>query len=167
MSIRREWATPITIGAFFLSAVTGILLFFHLDSGLNKLAHEWLSWVMLLGVALHVASNFSGFKRHLGSMQGRNLVGVFGVLLLLSFVQPGGERGGPAAFAAIQKTLSDAPASTLALVAKTSPEQMLQRMQAAGLPAKSVDQSLGELVDADPRQQLEIMGGLLRPENAR
>lgn len=36
----REWATPLTIGSFLLIAVTGVLMFFHLDSGLNKLAHE-------------------------------------------------------------------------------------------------------------------------------
>ena len=162
MSIKREWVTPITIGAFLLSAVTGVLLFFHLDSGLNKLAHEWLSWALLAAVALHAASNFAGFKRHFGTRQGRVLVGVFGALLLLSFIQVGGERGGPPAFAAIQDALAAAPVSALAQVAKTSPEQMLERMRAAGLPATSVDQSLGELVEADPRKRMEIMGSLLR-----
>ena len=37
------------MGAFTLSAVTGVLMFFHLDSGLNKAAHEWLSWAMVGG----------------------------------------------------------------------------------------------------------------------
>lgn len=162
MNIKRDWATPITIGAFLLSAVTGVLLFFHLDSGLNKFAHEWLSWVLLAGVALHVAGNFSGFKRHFGRGRGRALVGVFAALLLLSFIQVGGKRDGPAAFAAIQSALADAPASTLAQVAKVSPEQMLERMRSAGLPASSADQSLGELDQGDSRKQMEILGGLLR-----
>ena len=42
MKISREWATPLTIGAFGLMSVTGMLMFFHLDTGFNKLAHEWL-----------------------------------------------------------------------------------------------------------------------------
>lgn len=41
MSSLRKWATPLTIGSFLLMGVTGILMFFHLDIGLNKLAHEW------------------------------------------------------------------------------------------------------------------------------
>ena len=43
----RESATPLTIGSFLLIAITGVLMFFHLDSGLNKLAHEWLGWAMI------------------------------------------------------------------------------------------------------------------------
>ena len=55
MKLQRDWITPITMGAFGLLAVTGVLMFFHLDSGLNEAAHEWLSWVLLGGVALHAA----------------------------------------------------------------------------------------------------------------
>ena len=39
----RKWATPLTIGAFFLMAATGILMFFHIDRGIISGAHEWLS----------------------------------------------------------------------------------------------------------------------------
>lgn len=39
MAVQREWATPVAAGAFLLSAVTGVLIFFHIDSGLNKFVH--------------------------------------------------------------------------------------------------------------------------------
>lgn len=39
-------------------------MFFHLDSGLNKTAHEWLSWAMVIGVTLHVLLNMPAFKRY-------------------------------------------------------------------------------------------------------
>ena len=42
MKLSRDWATPLTAGAFIVLAVTGLLMFFHLDRGLNHLAHEWL-----------------------------------------------------------------------------------------------------------------------------
>lgn len=57
MTIRCERVTPITAGAFLLSAVTGMLIFFHADSGAKKFVHEWLSWVLLAGAGLHVAVN--------------------------------------------------------------------------------------------------------------
>lgn len=40
--MNREIATPLTIGIFLIMSVTGILMFFHWDTGFNKLAHEWL-----------------------------------------------------------------------------------------------------------------------------
>jgi hypothetical protein len=57
MKLQRQWIAPLTMGAFLLSAATGALMFFHLDSGLNKAAQEWLSWALLGGVALRAADD--------------------------------------------------------------------------------------------------------------
>ena len=53
---QRPWITPLVIGTFALMAVTGSLMFFHLDTGLNKTAHEWLGWAMVAAVLLHPLS---------------------------------------------------------------------------------------------------------------
>ena len=53
----RTWAGPLTIGSFGVVATTGILMFFHADSGSMKLAHEWLGWLLVLGVIAHVVLN--------------------------------------------------------------------------------------------------------------
>ena len=63
----RKWATPLTIGAFFPMAATGVLMFFHIDRGLTSGVHEWLSWLFLLGVAGHVMANFRPFTNSLKS----------------------------------------------------------------------------------------------------
>lgn len=159
MITRREWITPIAAGAFLLSAVTGILIFFHLDTGLNKIVHEWLSWILLGSVALHVMANFAGFKRHLGTRRGQILVGVFALVLLLSFV-PLGQKGEPP-FVAPLRALSQAPLTILAQVAQISPEQLHERLAKAGLQPKSDQQSLSDLVGSDMRKQVQILGTLL------
>jgi xanthine/uracil permease len=64
MKIPRDLATSLTIGAFGIMSVTGILMFFHADSGLNKVVHEWASWAMVTGVVLHVVVNWVAFKRY-------------------------------------------------------------------------------------------------------
>ena len=98
MSNIRAWATPLTIGAFLLSGVTGILMFFHLDSGLNKAAHEWLSWALVAGVGLHLAANFRAFKGYLKRPRAMAVVAAFAVLLGVSFLPLAGEgRGSPVA----------------------------------------------------------------------
>src|SRR3569833_342464 len=56
--VLRSWATPLTIGAFALMSVTGVLMFFHLDRGLTGDLHEWFSWALLAAVAAHVVVNW-------------------------------------------------------------------------------------------------------------
>lgn len=159
MNIKRDWATPITIGAFFLSAVTGVLMFFHWDIGLNKLAHEWLSWILLIGVSLHMLSNFTSFKKYFSLRKAQVLMGIFALVLALSFI-PAGEKGEPP-FIPPMKALSAAPLSTLALVANITPEELMDRLLEAGISADSTQQSLNDLSGNDMRQQIQILKQLL------
>ena len=159
MNIKREWATPITAGAFLQSAVTGMLMFFHLDTGLNKVAHEWLSWILLLGVTLHLAVNFSGLKRYFSIRKGQLLMGFFALLLLLSFA-PIGDKNEPP-FVPPLKVLAKAPLTTLALVAKRSPVQLLERLAKIGVSAQSDQQSVSDLVGDDLREQVRLLKLLL------
>lgn len=157
MTVQREWATPVAAGAFLLSAITGILIFF--DNGLNKFAHEWLSWVLLGGVALHLVANFGGFKRHLVTRRGQVLMGAFALILTLSFVSPGSQKSEPP-FAPPIRALSAAPLTTLAQVAGLSPEQLRERLTTAGLQPTSDQQSLADLTGPDMRKQVKVMSTL-------
>lgn len=155
MKLQRDWITPITMGAFALLAVTGVLMFFHLDSGLNETAHQWLSWVLIGGVALHAAVNWPGLRRHLAGWRGRAALGLFAVLLAASFVPLGGSGEPP--FVPPLRALADAPLPVLAQVAKATPEQLRQRLRSAGLnPARDADTVHG-LVGEDIRAQIRVL----------
>ncbi|MDO8988174.1 MAG: DUF4405 domain-containing protein [Sideroxyarcus sp.] len=156
MIIQRNWVTPLAAGAFLLSAVTGVLIFFHVDSGANKFVHEWLSWVLLVGVALHVVANLAGLKIHLASVRGRLLIGVFAAALLASFMQFGAFSDEPP-FVQPIRSLSQAPLSTLALVAKISPEQLRENLSKAGFQPVSDQQSVSDLVGSDLKQQMHVL----------
>ncbi len=160
MKIKREWATPITAGAFLLSAITGILMFFHLDSGINKAAHEWLSWVMVIGAVLHVTFHFNGFKRYFSSLKGQVIMGGFALLLTLSFLPVGGVSGEPP-FVSPIKSLSSTPLTTLAIVAEVTPEQMIERLSSVGITVQSNDQSVQDLIGGDLRKQMHLLNDLL------
>lgn len=160
MAVTRSWVTPVTAGAFLLSAVTGVLMFFHVDSGLNKLAHEWLSWVLLAGGILHVVVNFGGFKRHLASPVGRGLMGLFAVVLALSFISLGQQRREPPFMASVQ-ALSQAPLSTLAQVAKMDTGDLRKVLMDQGLHPASDQQSLVELAGPDVRRRMQLLQAVL------
>ena len=160
MRIQREWATPLTAGAFGLLAVTGVLMFFHLDTGLNKAAHEWLGWVLLAGVGLHLASNFMAFQRYLRMPRSRAVLAGFALLLGLSFLPLGGAGGEPP-FVAPLATLAAAPLSVLAAVAGSSPDDMARRLAAAGLPGATASSSVLQLAGPDRKQQIRVLGQVL------
>ncbi len=155
MKVQRSWVTPITAGAFLLSGVTGILIFFHLESGTGKFMHEWLGWVLLGGAALHVVANYTGLKSHLGTLRGQLLVGIFAVALLLSFLPLGGADEPP--FMPPIRALSQLPLSTLAQVARISPEQLRDRLSKAGIQPTSDQQTLDELAGPDMGRQMHVM----------
>lgn len=162
MKLQRDWITPVTIGAFGVLAVTGVLMFFHLDSGLNKAVHEWLSWLLVGAVALHAVVNWGAFRRHLTARRGRAVVGVFALLLGLSFAPLGKTSGGPP-FAVPVQALAAAPLPVLAQVGRVPVEEMRARLQRAGLTPASDTDSVGSLVGPDRKRQLRVLAKVLEP----
>lgn len=158
--IRRTWATPLVTGAFVLIAVTGVLMFFHADSGLNKLAHEWLGWAMLAGAAAHATANWPALRNHLRQPLGRGLVAAFVLALGLSFWPAAGSGDGPP-FAAPVAALAKAPLPVLAQVAGVSPEAMAARLQAAGVAGAAGQASLVSLGVTDLKRQLGVLRRVL------
>ena len=163
LSTHRPWITPVVIGAFLLSAVTGVLMFFHLDSGLNKTAHEWLSWVMVIGVSLHVLLHMPAFKRYFHQTPGRVVMGLFALVLALSFIPAGGSAGSEPGFAPPVRALAKAPITVLAQVAGTSTDDVKTRLQAAGFTVTSDQQSVADLVGGDLKVQIRAMSQVLSP----
>jgi len=150
----REWATPITIGSFLLIAVTGVLMFFHLNIGLNKPAHEWLSWALLIGVGLHAWANWGAFKRYFQKRQAQVLIGVFLLVLGFSFL-PLGTGGGRQGFNRATDALLDAPISLVAQVAGKSPQAVVNQLGQAGITV-TTEQSLRQGA-ANREQQMQAL----------
>ncbi len=160
--IPRNLATPLTIGAFLVLAVTGVLMFFHLDSALNKTVHEWIGWVMLAGVGLHVAVNVGAFQRYLRMPGPRGLIAGFALVLGLSFVPLAGGGGEPP-FVAPLRALAAAPLPVLAQVAGTTPQEIESRLRAAGVEPRDGADSVAALVGGDTRKQLGVLAKLIAP----
>ncbi|WP_417914666.1 DUF4405 domain-containing protein [Candidatus Electronema sp. JM] len=159
MSIKREWTTPITAGAFLLLAVTGVFMFFHAAPGLAKEAHEWLSWGFLAIVAVHVAVNFSAFKKYILQRKGMVLLGAFVLILIVCFSPLSGSGEPP--FATPIRALAKAPLTVVAQVAESSPEQVMERLKKEGLAVQSAQQNISELVGDDWHKQMRFLKMLI------
>jgi hypothetical protein len=148
MKISASWATPLTIGAFTLMAVTGVLMFFHADTGLNKTAHEWLGWVMVAGVGCHVVTNWRLFKRYfLVGTAARVILATSAVVLLGSFLSFGGgeQRGMPPQVQAL-KAITAAPLTQLAGLSGKPVERLLDDLHRAGIHLPSAQASLDSAI---------------------
>jgi Domain of unknown function (DUF4405) len=150
------------MGAFLLVSVTGILMFFHLHRGFNKLAHEWLSWAMILGVSLHVMLNLASFKRYFTQTTGRAILAIFVLLLALSFMEKE-KKGGDPSYAQTIRALANAPLSVLVQVGGISFEDAKIRLEASGNKVINDQQSISELVGEDFRKQTNTIKEVLAP----
>jgi len=159
MKTLRKWATPATIGSFILMAVTGVLMFFHLDSGFNKLVHEWASWAMVAGVAAHLTVNYRAFLNYLKRPLAVGVVGVFAVVLGLSFIPANG--GGPdETVGKVMQALTAAPVVQVIALSGQDTDEGLARLAQAGVQA-SADQTLAEISGGNRKREMQILGLLL------
>ena len=62
--MQRKVATAVTISSFFITGITGLLIFFELASGSVRAVHEWMSIVFVLGACGHIFVNIKMFKRY-------------------------------------------------------------------------------------------------------
>lgn len=80
-----RWAPPLVIATFLAAGVTGILMFFHLDVGVNKLLHEWIGPAMIAGVGAHVVLNWRPFTADFRRPLPRLVISLGVFLLAFSF----------------------------------------------------------------------------------
>ena len=155
----RTWATPLTIGAFLLMSVTGVLMFFDVEFGLVTIAHQWLSWLFLFGAVSHVVANLRPFQNHLKSGWGKASVAMFAILLAASMFS-WGQITGPQLKQPIIEAIADAPLSALA---STTPEALIAKMKAKGITATS-EQSVREISNAHDIDENRLLGIIFLPE---
>jgi hypothetical protein len=161
MKLQRDWITPITMAAFGVLAVTGVSMFFHVNTPLGEGVHEWLSWLLVAAVVGHVAVNWMGLRRHLAGWRARAALGIGAVVLTVTFV-PLGQGGGKPPFAAPMQALADAPLPLLAQVAKTTPEQLRERLRSAGLTPTSDADTVHSLAGDDLKRQVRVLSAVMK-----
>lgn len=150
----RSWATPLTVGSFLLISVTGVLMFFHLETGLSKAAHEWLGWVLLFGVAAHLWLNWRPFSTYFKRPAAVAIMGTGAAVLLAALLVPAGETEVPVRQAL--GSLTRAPISTLAALAGKDEASLLAAL-AVDHPGATARQSLTELTGNDAEAAVHLL----------
>lgn len=152
----RTWSTPLTMGAFLLMAVTGVLMFFDVVPGYLSFAHEWFSWLFLLGAGAHMVVHVRPLARHLESRWGRGSVAVFALVTAISAFSFG-RITAPQLKWPIVEALVGAPLSAVAGLTGTAPATVVGRLERHGIAA-TPDQSIRELAARSGEDEFHILG---------
>jgi hypothetical protein len=164
-AVLKTLVTPLVSGAFVISAVTGLLLFFDVEIGLVEPAHKWLSWLLLSGILLHLVLHWKQFAGYLSSKPALAVIST-GVVVALLSVYPGfGEKeneGGKEQLGKISaNVLSSSSLETLALVMKNSPENLVVELGKTGIIVKDPASTIQEIARQNGKNDKDLLVALL------
>lgn len=161
----RRYATPATTVVSVVVAVTGIILFFHLAKEPAETIHEWLGMTFAAVAALHVIRHRGSFvqvlkQSHTRLMAAAMAIGVIAFVLLAPSKPPGNPM------IRLALAAQQAPISQLAPVIGNSPEQVLARLERAGIHALPHDTLVG-LASTHQMDPVKVIGLALPPQQVR
>ncbi|WP_369678998.1 DUF4405 domain-containing protein [Chloroherpeton thalassium] len=142
-----------TIGTFVIVSITGILLFFHLEIGLVKTMHEWLSWLFVIGGLAHIAINWRAFTKYFSKPASVAIIAVTLAVGAMAFLPVG--EGGDGRKAKIMKAvgaLEQSPLTLIAQIEKTSPEALLQKLQANGIQVDDASLTIEAIAQSNQKK---------------
>ena len=159
--ILHRHATPITLGLFGISAISGTALFFHVWQGAFHEMHEWLSMLLLLPFALHIWKNWAALT---GYARRRTLLvpvaaSLLAALLFAAPAMTGASQLSPSARA--MRAMTEARLTDLAPVLKTTPDALANSLRQRGFTVQGGDDTPRQVAAAAHVQVNQVMLALL------
>ena len=152
----KSWATPLIIATFIISAITGILLFFHKEIGLVKSVHEWLSWALVTSGVLHTVANWKSFTNYFSRKAALAIISTGLIVTIAAITVPSQGKGGNP-FMRVNRTLSTASVETLAPIVKMSSEQAVTKLEQKGLKVGDAGQSIKAIATANGSEEQKVI----------
>ena len=160
-SILQRYATPLTIGLFLVSLISGAALFVHAAPGAFHSMHEWLSMALIAPVALHLWRNWRPMTNYLAKPAFSAAMAVCLIAALgFGFASTAfGGRHGSAQFALLQALTATTPAK-LAPALGTDVDQLIATLKARGFVNASADATLTDIVANSGRDNGDLASAL-------
>ncbi len=174
-NVVRQWITPLTMGTFIVSAVTGILLMFHIKSSFIFWNHEWISLVFVIGVIIHCVINLTPLKYAITRLKGAVIVSAFVAITIIAlftqgqggdeFHRHGGGRGSysqnmPQETTKMTVAMSNLPLNTLAAATGHTLIEVSDALANANIIIENQSQTLMELAShngLNPQELLKLI----------
>ncbi|KPN63232.1 protein of unknown function [Aliiroseovarius crassostreae] len=142
----RQWATPLTVGSFLVMGVTGMLMFFRMNTFLGKVIHEWAGWMMLIGVGAHILLNWRALTTYFKRPLAMWIMSVGAALTLATLLPVGGTNGPP--IRSVVMAVAQADEATLMALSGHDLQEGRTLLSEAGVDLQP-GQSLADATDGD------------------
>lgn len=164
----NRWGSTFIFASFVITAVTGVLLYFHIRAGSTEALHIWIGFLMIAAALLHIARNwrqFLGYFRKPAFYGAVALTALIGVgLSYPALMGTGTAEGGPPglrAAMAIGRAVANAPLSELAPLAKTDANGLIARLSDMGVTVGDPAATLQSVADSAGKNSQELAAALL------
>ncbi|MFT4097488.1 MAG: DUF4405 domain-containing protein [Rhodoblastus sp.] len=153
-ALLNRLATPLTLGLFAISTISGVALFLHVGQGYFHEMHEWLSMVLLAPFVLHVWKNWNPLVIYVrrGALW---LPIIASIAVAVPFAWPaltGKQQGGSPAIP--MRLMMKAPIADLAPLLKMTPDGLQAALADEGYRAASTQDSIEKIAGENARVAL-------------
>jgi hypothetical protein len=156
----RKYATQATTALAIVVGVTGVMMFYRIAKAQVEGMHEWLGLAFVAVAALHVFRHRQGFVAMLRQPRMGAFFAAAALAAAAFVVLSPPKQGNP--FRQITQMTTNAPLTALAPLMGIPADELVKRLQEAGLTVTSTDQSIESLAKAQGRDPIGVMVGLLK-----
>lgn len=156
-----NWSTPLVIGAYLVTAISGVMLFFHVGESLIKEAHEWIGLIFVFGALLHIKNHWLPLKKHFTRPVAQTVIA--SVLIAgAAFVVVSGNEGVGNPVRAVMHSMEQAPLSLVAQLQQRDEAELVRLLENAGFMVTDPGASLQKLAEVNNTSSREIIPLLFR-----
>lgn len=159
-ALLRRYITQATIALAVVVGVTGVMMFFHVAKGEVEGVHEWLGMAFAAVAILHGVRHRHIVANMLGQTRMRVLAALVAAVAV-AFVAMPSEKG-PNPFRQASQVVMEAPLQDLAPVVGVTPQDLADRLNAAGFPVADTSQSIQSIARAQGADPVQLMQAALR-----
>jgi hypothetical protein len=157
----RPWATPIVIGSYFLMMITGILMFFHLDVGINKIIHEWFGWFLIIGGIAHLLMHLNSLIKYLKKPISVSLIAIFIIVLVTSFFI---EKRSTNPVKNVMMAVNKAPISSLIAISGNSEIEVLENLKSNGFIITNNQENVDSIANGDKEKTKKLISLIFKKD---
>ncbi len=152
----RNWSTPITIGAFLISGLTGVLIFFHFGEELLHGVHEWLGLALVVGGLLHIGRHWKPFARYFTRRASMTVIGLL-LVAALGVMTVSGHEDDHGPVRAVMHHIESSSLNVLATLQHRPADDLRQQLTQAGFQVASLEESPATIAVANGTDSRELV----------
>ena len=151
---QKRVISMILIGLFSIISVTGVLMFFKIESMKMNIAHSWLGILFILICIYHIIKNISSLKNYFKYISS-SLIVLSIISLSIWFINPMKEE-----LISPKKEMINAiftqPISTVAIFFKKDINKIILNMKNNGLHVENINQTLTQIANINEKGKREM-----------